>query len=148
MQISKIATIFLISLLLCLIMAQTQANEFNVKDVQSLYQISQITYQSNDGEIKLSCDYWQIDNTRPNWEVYCGKKHPQIKKEFLIHFAIRIHNKNIEIQFWLTDRQTPHKPAFHSSSAWISSSEAPKNIRLSLGVENDYASLYLDAKPK
>lgn len=129
-------------------MAQTQAGTVKSKEIQSLYQISQITYQSNDGEIKLSCDFWQIDTSRPNWEVYCGKKHPQIKKEFLIHFAIRIHNKNIEIQFWLTDRQNPNKPAFHSSSAWITSSEAPQNVRLSLGVENDYASLYLDAKPK
>lgn len=116
----------------------------------SLYTIDTIRYQSTDGEIELKCDFWQLDETRPNWEVYCGKAHPYLRKEFNIHFAIRIHNKNIEIQYWLTDRQKPEKPRFQSTNMWLDTEQfnSLKNIKLSLGVENDYASLYLVAKPK
>lgn len=139
---------FLFFLLTSFLNARTLENASTRTAIQtSLYGISNLQYKSNDGEIILNCDFWQIDDSRPNWEVYCGKG-TQLKKEFLIHFAIRIQNKNIEIQYWLTDRQIQDKPRFQSANSWIEISDRPQKIRLSLGVENDYASLYLDAKPK
>lgn len=108
------------------------------------------SYQPNEGADGVHCTHERIRDL-PDWKVVCeffGEK-----KEFSAHVIFReipgSKGASMELLYWVTaagDR--PEGPKnFHSTSALFKFDQPTKMSSMSLaqGVENDYASLVLDA---
>lgn len=114
----------------------------------------QFSWSSADGTINLSCNHWQPDPTRPDWEVICGKG-TKIVKQYMVHLLIRkyehrqLNTTAFEVMYWITDRQTDFKDMFKSINQWIELPVATPLNRLSMsqGIENDYALLKVHYSP-
>ena len=61
-----------------------------------------------------------------------------------------VEEKAFEVLYWVIDRNQPTTRAFSSTSSWIEFKNISELNLLSFsqGVENDYAFLKLDFKPK
>ena len=109
-------------------------------------------YSSSDGEFQLECKHW-IGNTAGDFDVICGKGTRHVK-QYLVHLVIRPMKKTnettFEILYWVTDRNTKTAmPAFSSVSQLLTvdSKSQLKKIRMSQGIENDYAQMELTYLP-
>ena len=109
-------------------------------------------YSSSDGEFQLECKHW-IGNTAGDFDVICGKGTKTVK-QYLVHLIIRPIKKptetTFEILYWVTDRNTKTPmPAFSSVSQLLTvdTKSQLKKIRMSQGIENDYAHMELTYIP-
>lgn len=116
---------------------------------------SEITfsYASTDGEFNLKCTHYLHDPALHDFDVWCGKGTRHMRT-FRVHFLSRQHERAdggsaLEVLYWVIDRDTtPRK--FSSGSTWINFRSASDLERLtfSQGVENDYANLSVEYRPR
>ncbi|MGZ3713425.1 MAG: hypothetical protein ACXVBE_16795 [Bdellovibrionota bacterium] len=108
------------------------------------------SYQPNEGADSVSCTHERIRNL-PDWKVLCTFFGEQ--KEFTAHVILRQlpaqTGSTFELLYWVTAAgDAPGgAPKFHSTSAILKmkGETAIASLSLAQGVENDYASLVLDA---
>ncbi len=113
------------------------------------------SYSSSDGGFELKCTHVFDKPELNDWDVWCGKGTPNLR-QFRVHFLARHYqNRNTkqsayEVLYWVIDRNQPTSKAFSSTSSWIEFKNISELNLLSFsqGVENDYAFLKLDFKPK
>lgn len=113
------------------------------------------SYSSSDGSFQLKCTHVFDKPELNDWDVWCGKGTPHLR-QFRVHFLAR-HYKNqetkqsaFEVLYWVHDRNQPTTKSFSSTSSWIElkNMSTIASLSFSQGLENDYAFLKLDFKPK
>jgi hypothetical protein len=109
-------------------------------------------YSSSDGDFQLDCKHW-IGNTAGDFDVICGKGTRTVK-QYLVHLVIRPIAKatetSFEVLYWVTDRSKKSPVAPFSSVSQIITVDTKsqlKKLRMSQGIENDYAMLDLTFAP-
>lgn len=109
------------------------------------------SYQPNEGFAAVNCRHERIRDL-PDWRVKCNFLGTE--KEFTAHVILREYakadgNSGVELLYWVTEPgKHPNSPVnFHTTSAFLGFKGNSKLADLSIGqgVENDYASLVLDA---
>lgn len=110
-------------------------------------------YSSTDGEFTLKCTHYLHEPALHDFDVWCGKGTRHMRT-FRVHFLARQHERAdggsaLEVLYWVIDRDTtPRK--FSSGSTWINfrSSTDLEKMSFSQGVENDYALLSVEYRPR
>ncbi|WII73106.1 hypothetical protein QJS83_04370 [Bdellovibrio sp. 22V] len=111
-------------------------------------------YQSSDGTLDLKCTHVFDQPEAHDWDVWCGKGTKWLR-QFRVHFLVRQYETRtadrsaFEVLYWVIDRDTP-TPKFSSTSSWLQfrNKSNLEVMSFSQGVENDYAYLTVELKPK
>jgi hypothetical protein len=129
-------------------------NKTAIKDVAEEEAV--FSYASADGEFNLKCTHYLDKPETHDFDVWCGKGTPWLRT-FRVHFMVRQHDKPnegksaFEVLYWVIDRdQKDASKKFSSGSTWISFRNPSDLERMSFsqGVENDYANLSVDYRPR
>ncbi len=130
------------------------SKEIKAKEVAE----SEVTfsYASADGEFTLKCTHYLDKPETHDFDVWCGKGTPYLRT-FRVHFLLRQHDKPeqgksaFEVLYWVIDRdQRDASRKFSSGNTWISfrNPSDVERMNFSQGVENDYAYLSVDYRPR
>lgn len=110
-------------------------------------------YSSSDGSFELDCKHWIGNINAGDFDVVCGKG-TKWMRFYSVHLLIRempaVDTTTFEILYWVTDRSAKGPtPSFSSHSQLFSIDKNAKirELRLSQGLENDYAQMSLRYKP-
>lgn len=111
-------------------------------------------YWSNDGTLELKCAHVFDKPDAHDWDVWCGKGTKWLR-QFRVHFLVRQYGNSttqksaFEILYWVIDRDSK-QPKFSSTSSWLIFDNPSKlnTMNFHLGVENDYAYLTVEFKPR
>lgn len=112
-------------------------------------------YSSSDGTIELNCTHVFEAPGLHDWDVVCGKG-TKLLKQFRVHFLARQFQSRdgnqsaLEVLYWVIDRNHPTMKAYSSTSSWLQfrNISSLDKMSFSQGIENDYAYLQMDFKPK
>lgn len=113
------------------------------------------SYASADGEFSLKCVHYLNKPETHDFDVWCGKGTPHLRT-FRVHFLVRQHDKpsigksSLEVLYWVIDRDQDMTRKFSSGSTWINfkNQSAIEKMNFSQGVENDYANLSVEYRPR
>lgn len=111
-------------------------------------------YTSSDGTLDLKCAHVFDKPEAHDWDVWCGKGTPWLR-QFRVHFLARYFENRakqksaFEILYWVIDRNQK-QTQFSSTSSWLifDNLSSLNTMSFNLGVENDYAYLTLEFKPR
>lgn len=113
------------------------------------------SYSSSDGAIQLKCAHVFDKPDANDWDVWCGKGTNMLRM-FRIHFLARKYKSQTtdrsayEVLYWVNDRDQHFSKAYSSASSWVhfKNDSHLDLMSFSVGVENDYAYLTIEYKPK
>jgi hypothetical protein len=113
------------------------------------------SYASADGEFSLKCTHYLDKPETHDFDVWCGKGTPYLRT-FRVHFMVRQHDKPdqgksaFEVLYWVIDRDQEASRKFSSGSSWIGFRNPSdlERMNFSQGVENDYANLTVEYRPR
>lgn len=111
------------------------------------------SYSSSDGEFTLKCTHYLHEPILHDFDVWCGKGTKHLRT-FRVHFLARQHARAdggsaVEVLYWVIDRdEKPRK--FSSGSTWMNFRNPTdlERMTFSQGVENDYAYLNVEYRPR
>ncbi len=112
-------------------------------------------YTSSDGTFDLSCAHVFDEPKLNDWDVWCGKG-TKLLRQFRVHLLIReLENRAAqksayEVLYWVIDRNQPSAKMFSSTSTWLQFNNLSdlQVMSFSQGIENDYAYLTVQYKPR